>query len=1200
MTEISNIIYNSKISASYKFDRENVYVWSNTRVIDDISNQSFASIPAINSNLQHQIYVLSNQAFISAPNQDAVLLEEIDDINDRIKYIQCNDIQPICNFIKDLVSEQNRSNAINQILAIDQEVDMLSNMLRSVSNDLVKSDSRLYGTSNQLFIITYAYSNLDRKIVDVSNEAYSLNSNTVYNLYERNSNAAALNSNRLVQIESNMPALSNDIYSNLVDLCNFSYDLSNEIYEFLYPSLDDVSNHAFVALPAAINTLTNQDWIISNQAFSTVPLSVYESCNFLYQEIAQVSNQIYVNVRNNISNVSNQAYVFLNQGVQDTNARIDAALVSLGQVSNFAHVAVTKRIDRVSNQSYVTLVSNLSNQSTIQWAISNQSYIALPTLLGYVSNQAYKALPNSINALNNDVVSNANRHVALSNAYRALYEINSNQSFKQLPPKVNQISNFVFQELLFSNDVYETIEAVDTRLSGLKITTIGSSNRFALTIDGASAKLSKNLDVKSQIQNGTLSNVSLPIDTTGIKGTSWFLCDKWGLTFSNSGTTQGLNLDNSGLKVGYGPQVGGNGVSPGHAYIRNILCVGTATPYYTTTIAGDYPLALLPKDSGDNSSALLFHIGGFATGAPCYISAIRNGYTGNKLLPSDATSTRDLVINANNIMLQTSPGNGNVAIGSSSLFKPAEKLHVNGTLIATDLLTASNAARINGSLTMNVGRGDVYFSDNTNDNVDGAGITLRTGTNPVSGSIFSVRSVASALRLWVGQYITSSGGNDFGVGGDGGLIQSYKVRLYTNGNIVCDDGITAGGSITSLSGSFIGDGIGLTNIAASQLTGTLSANVRFAVNTWYASTDLVLRIYCANNSHTYIRSADRIYFRTDNQHDDNIYVDRNIIVSPTFSGSFSGNGASVTSINANNITSGTLNAARLANNSIPGSSIQTNSITSSQLAPDSVRTSELADGAVDNAAIGTDAVDGRAIASGAVTNTHIGNNAVNDAKISDVDANKITGIWGSGRFRSGSFLSISETPNVSYVGANYVWNTAVFAKYNANLHQLGIAFDVWNGNIVFRGSSNRSGGYNTANDLVFIRNQGTGAGNVAHFNGNLYSTGSYLRASDIRLKSHAKPIYNATDTMLKLAPLVYRKWNTFEQEKGEDATFCVESGLIAQDVYAIPELKHMVQVPSDSNTSLGMDYSGLIAFLVKSVQELKGEINELRSELNKR
>ena len=103
----------------------------------------------------------------------------------------------------------------------------------------------------------------------------------------------------------------------------------------------------------------------------------------------------------------------------------------------------------------------------------------------------------------------------------------------------------------------------------------------------------------------------------------------------------------------------------------------------------------------------------------------------------------------------------------------------------------------NGLITMNVGRGSVYFENNSNDNADGSGLTLRTSDNPsnTGGSIFSVRSSGQAARLWVGQDITSVPNNKFGAGdytggtGNEGTISNYSFQIDgTSGNVDMTNG----------------------------------------------------------------------------------------------------------------------------------------------------------------------------------------------------------------------------------------------------------------------------------------------------------------------------------------------------------------------------------------------------------------------------
>lgn len=82
-------------------------------------------------------------------------------------------------------------------------------------------------------------------------------------------------------------------------------------------------------------------------------------------------------------------------------------------------------------------------------------------------------------------------------------------------------------------------------------------------------------------------------------------------------------------------------------------------------------------------------------------------------------------------------------------------------------LQATQFLRSDTGDTINVGRGDVYIENNSSDNQNGAGLTIRSSSNPtagsegIEGSIFSVRSSGSASRLWVGQSETTTGLNDF-------------------------------------------------------------------------------------------------------------------------------------------------------------------------------------------------------------------------------------------------------------------------------------------------------------------------------------------------------------------------------------------------------------------------------------------------------
>jgi hypothetical protein len=127
-----------------------------------------------------------------------------------------------------------------------------------------------------------------------------------------------------------------------------------------------------------------------------------------------------------------------------------------------------------------------------------------------------------------------------------------------------------------------------------------------------------------------------------------------------------------------------------------------------------------------------------------------------------------------------SRSSGNVGIGGAA--SATNKLKVHGTVEATRFAGSGSNGGTLEILTMDVGRGDVYFENNSNDNDSGNGITLRTPTNPGStGSIFAVRSSGHGCRLWVGQDVTAVPcDSDFCAGQDGYAVGSENDRSTYN------------------------------------------------------------------------------------------------------------------------------------------------------------------------------------------------------------------------------------------------------------------------------------------------------------------------------------------------------------------------------------------------------------------------------------
>jgi hypothetical protein len=158
--------------------------------------------------------------------------------------------------------------------------------------------------------------------------------------------------------------------------------------------------------------------------------------------------------------------------------------------------------------------------------------------------------------------------------------------------------------------------------------------------------------------------------------------------------------------------------------------------------------------------------------------------------------------------------------------------------------------------------------------------------------------------------------------------------------------------------------------------------------------------------------------------------------------------------------------------------------------------------------------------------------------------------------------------------------------------------------------------------------------------GNLYvkgmirHDGTITNTSDDRVKHNERVISGATDTLMRLSPQIYDK----SRDIGGEGGTIRESGLIAQDIwYDAPELRHLVlpgngAVPVDydrtpatsrddpmidpmidpdyrslgwGDETAGVNYTGLIAYLITSNQEISrrldakdAEVAELRRDLD--
>jgi len=195
--------------------------------------------------------------------------------------------------------------------------------------------------------------------------------------------------------------------------------------------------------------------------------------------------------------------------------------------------------------------------------------------------------------------------------------------------------------------------------------------------------------------------------------------------------------------------------------------------------------------------------------------------------------------------------------------------------------------------------------------------------------------------------------------------------------------------------------------------------------------------------------------------------------------------------------------------------------------------------------------------------------------------------------------------SISYYGPNTTWSSYLAVGAGDDKTVAGdttIAQCITtNGNLHLDGADSRS---------IYLN----------HYSGTtVYYQSTVIHGSDDRLKSDEELITNATETLLKLSPQKYKKAYTLREDDSREPF--VESGLMAQDVwYDAPELRHLVHLGADANPTdtkpvapvdgdiqqdpdysswgtetAALNYDGLIAYLIKSNQELHARIQALEN-----
>ena len=703
--------------------------------------------------------------------------------------------------------------------------------------------------------------------------------------------------------------------------------------------------------------------------------------------------------------------------------------------------------------------------------------------------------------------------------------------------------------------------------NGVGATLTNSGSNVALVVDGVTVSNTARILVYAQsnaVQNGVYT-VTNPGNVSA----------QWVLTRSTDTDTFGL-ASPSQLGQGDAFFVSSGDTGAGQTYICNTP--GTIT-FGTTniTFAQISSSQIYAAGTGLTLANLAFSISNTAVTAAQYGN---DGAVGQFTVNAQGqlTNAANVSINASSISVGTL-ANGRTTAASANGASTIVLRDSNGDFTANTITaTTSNATTFNGTT-----------GAFTNVSGNGVALTAINASNVTSGTLDNARTTGNTANS-ASTIVLRDADGSFGANivtatfsGNGATLSAINASNISSGTI--DNSRTSAasangastivqrdssGSFTANVGTFTsisGNGVAISAINASNLTSGTIANARTTADSANGASTIVLRGASGEFAAGAITGA-----------------------------SFSGNGASITAINASAITTGTLDNARTtasdangastivsrdANGSFTANVVTATTISGNGASLTGINASNISSGTIANARTTAATANGAStivlrgtsgeFTAGAITGASFSGNG---ASITAINASAIT---------TGT-LDNARTTAASANGASTIVTRDSNGSFTANVG----TFTTVAGTLSTAAQTSITSVGSLGNTQISSLGVGTAASGTA---GEIRATNNVTAfySSDERLKDNVQVITNALAKVLQIRGVEF-DWNNLSEP--EDGYFVRKHdiGVIAQEIEKV--LPEVVATREDGIKAV--KYDRIIPLLIEAIKELKAEVDALK------